>query len=104
MRRVAGAQVSWTRAARTDKGVSAVGQVVALKARALRVRAAAQRAAADTHTPPLCSRMPCSHLSLLLRAQMVMEPPGLIERINDALPANVRYAALRACLRCARSP
>jgi tRNA U38,U39,U40 pseudouridine synthase TruA len=27
------AQINWTRAARTDKGVSAVGQVVSLKAR-----------------------------------------------------------------------
>jgi len=96
--------VSWTRAARTDKGVSAVGQVVALKARALHVRAAAQGAAADTRTPLLCIRVPCSDPALSLREQMLLEPPGLIERINAALPANVRYAALRACLRCARSP
>ena len=42
------AKVQWTRAARTDKGVSAVGQVVALK--------------------------------------MVLEPSGMVERINAALP------------------
>ena len=41
-------KVQWTRAARTDKGVSAVGQVIALK--------------------------------------MVLEPPGMVERINAALP------------------
>lgn len=43
-------KVQWTRAARTDKGVSAVGQVIALK--------------------------------------MVLEPPGMLERINEALPDN----------------
>lgn len=42
----------WMRAARTDKGVSAVGQVVSLK--------------------------------------MVLEPPGMLQRINDALPEQVR--------------
>lgn len=41
-------KVQWTRAARTDKGVSAVGQVIALK--------------------------------------MVLEPPGMVERINAELP------------------
>ncbi|OUS45186.1 tRNA pseudouridylate synthase [Ostreococcus tauri] len=41
-------KVQWTRAARTDKGVSAVGQVIALK--------------------------------------MVMEPDGMLARINEALP------------------
>jgi tRNA pseudouridine38-40 synthase len=44
--------VHWTRAARTDKGVSAVGQVVALKC--------------------------------------IIDPPGLVDRINAALPAAFR--------------
>jgi len=43
-------KVAWTRAARTDKGVSAVGQVIACR--------------------------------------MVLEPPGMLERINAALPGN----------------
>ena len=42
----------WTRAARTDKGVSAVGQLVALKC--------------------------------------IVDPPGLVDRINAALPAAFR--------------
>jgi hypothetical protein len=45
-------QVNWTRAARTDKGVSAVGQLVALKC--------------------------------------IVDPPGLVDRINAALPAAFR--------------
>lgn len=46
-----GEQIHWMRAARTDKGVSAVGQVVSFK--------------------------------------MVMEPEGMLERINAALPSQV---------------
>ncbi|PRW60709.1 tRNA pseudouridine synthase mitochondrial-like [Chlorella sorokiniana] len=45
-------KLHWMRAARTDKGVSAVGQVVSLK--------------------------------------MVLEPPGMVERINAALPNQIR--------------
>ena len=45
-------KLSWSRAARTDKGVSAVGQVVGVK--------------------------------------LVVDPPGVVERINAALPANFR--------------
>lgn len=45
-------KVHWMRAARTDKGVSAIGQVVSLK--------------------------------------MMVEPEGVIERINAALPPQVR--------------
>lgn len=45
-------QIHWMRAARTDKGVSAVGQCVSLK--------------------------------------MVLEPPGVLERINAALPEQIR--------------
>ena len=50
--RSASTQVHWQRAARTDKGVSAVGQVVSLK--------------------------------------MVTEPEGVVERINDHLPHQLR--------------
>ena len=49
---VAAWQVHWQRAARTDKGVSAVGQVVSLK--------------------------------------MVTEPEGIVDRINDHLPTQLR--------------
>lgn len=45
-------KVQWTRAARTDKGVSAVGQCIALR--------------------------------------MVLDPPGVLERINAALPAGFK--------------
>eukprot|EP00242_Pyramimonas_sp_CCMP2087_P004881 CAMPEP_0198214758 /NCGR_PEP_ID=MMETSP1445-20131203/43846_1 /TAXON_ID=36898 /ORGANISM="Pyramimonas sp., Strain CCMP2087" /LENGTH=452 /DNA_ID=CAMNT_0043890079 /DNA_START=163 /DNA_END=1521 /DNA_ORIENTATION=- len=45
-------KVNWSRAARTDKGVSAVGQVVACK--------------------------------------MVIDPPGLVDRINSHLPEQIR--------------
>jgi len=45
-------KVSWARAARTDKGVSAVGQVVSFK--------------------------------------MIVEPPGIIDRINENLPETIR--------------
>eukprot|EP00850_Spirogloea_muscicola_P009509 SM000053S17466 [mRNA] locus=s53:514065:516429:- [translate_table: standard] len=45
-------KVDWMRAARTDKGVSAVGQVVS--------------------------------------ARVVVDPPGFVERVNDALPPTVR--------------
>jgi tRNA pseudouridine38-40 synthase len=50
-------KIHWARAARTDKGVSAVGQVVSLK--------------------------------------MVMHPPGVIERINDSLPSQIRVFGAR---------
>jgi tRNA pseudouridine(38-40) synthase len=50
------------RAARTDKGVSAVGQVVSLK--------------------------------------MVLEPPGMLQRINDALPEQVRAGAAAMWQQC----
>jgi tRNA pseudouridine38-40 synthase len=45
-------KIHWTRAARTDKGVSAVGQLVALKC--------------------------------------IVDPPGLVDRINAALPSTFR--------------
>ena len=43
-------QVSWSRAARTDKGVSAVGQLVALK---LMQPHADMAAAINAHLPPV---------------------------------------------------
>jgi tRNA pseudouridine38-40 synthase len=46
-------KVQWTRAARTDKGVSAVGQCIALR--------------------------------------MVLDPPGVLERINEALPEGFKF-------------
>lgn len=54
------AKLSWSRAARTDKGVSAVGQVVACK--------------------------------------LVLDPPGLVARVNDALPPSVRVFAVVRCV------
>lgn len=45
-------QLHWMRAARTDKGVSAVGQVVSLR--------------------------------------MILDPPGMVERINESLPRQIR--------------
>lgn len=54
-------KIHWSRAARTDKGVSAMGQVVSL--------------------------------------MMVLDPPGIIERINEHLPDQVRVLGYQRAVR-----
>ncbi|PRP85926.1 hypothetical protein PROFUN_06048 [Planoprotostelium fungivorum] len=53
-------KIAWTRAARTDKGVSAVGNVVGLN--------------------------------------MIIEPEGIVDRINAALPPAIRVLGMYRCL------
>lgn len=106
-------QLHWMRAARTDKGVSAVGQVrqpAGKGASSWGCMRAWRRNAAARRAVPSCAGL----LRLLVAApgvpsvacrpdqpqvvslKMVLEPPGMLERINAALPDQVRMCQVKS--------
>ena len=105
--------MNWSRAARTDKGVSAIGQVI-LAATAWRSPSAWQQSMYSVtvyNAPALLVCNTCSCNLQVVSLKMCVDLPGLIDRINSALPPAIRvfgfcrvtngFDARKLCDKCA---
>ena len=96
-------KVGWTRAARTDKGVHAIGQIVALKISIMEVESdmdideGANRGFSilvmfTTMCVFLSADMNCFFYFLF---HMIIEDPKILEKINHHLPKDIQVFAIR---------